>query len=246
MKTSYSVLGLLAIATGSLWADSLSFTGTLDTPESVFEQGFTLSSEDTIFFQTWGFGGGINAAGQTIPAGGFDPMIALFAGTGLNAAIVTDGGGNPIADGDSLSNPPWSFVGNCPAAGTVAIGVNNDCGDDDIQVALPAGTYTLLLTDANYTPNAVYDNGTLSEGFTDFTDGVFQTCDTDGSCIAPNGNFAVDIVSSQPGLTSISPEPSALSLLGLGFAALAGLKQFGKRRSPPTNKSKPRLASLNN
>ena len=173
-----------------------------------------------------------------IPAGGFDPLLTLFSGTGPDAPILTDAGGNPIADGDLLANPPWSYVGNCFSAGTVAIGASNDCGDDEIQVALPPGTYTLLLTDAGYTPNAVYDNGTLSEGFTDFTAGVFQTCDTDGSCISPNGNFAVDIVPSQADLTPLtsSPEPAAGYLLGLGLAALSGLNQSGKRRSRPTNK----------
>jgi hypothetical protein len=233
MKTLHRVLGLLAVATCSLSADSLSFTGTLDSPESAFETTFTLTAPDTVTFETWGFGGGTNAAGQGIPAGGFDPLIALFNGSGPTATIVTDGSGNPLADADNLFNPPWSFVGNCPTAGTVAIGVDNDCGDDYMQAGLLAGTYTLLLSDANFTPNAVYDNGALSEGFTDLTGGVFQTCDTDGSCITPNGNYAVDIVSTQNDLITNTPEPGALSLLGMGFAWLTGLKQFRKRRTTP-------------
>jgi hypothetical protein len=232
MKTACRILALLAVAGCSLSAESLSYTGILATPESVFEQAFTLSGEDTVFFQTWSFGGGTNAAGQVIPAGGFDPLLTLFSGTGPDATIVTDGGGNPIADGDLLANPPWSYVGNCPSAGTVAIGVNSDCGDDEIQVALPPGTYTLLLTDAAYTPNAVYDNGALSEGFTDFTAGVFQTCDTDGSCITPSGNFAVDIVSSS--LAETAPEPMALLLFVTGLTALAVLN---KLRNPKQRRS---------
>jgi hypothetical protein len=68
-------------------------------------------------------------------------------------------------------------------------------------------------------------NGTLSEGFTDLTNGVFQTCDpVANACITPNGNYAVDI-----DLPTTAPEPGDLSLLGLGLAALAGLKQVGKR-----------------
>jgi hypothetical protein len=158
---SAAVLKILAlsvlpvIASGS----SVSFTGTLATPESVFETTFSVPSSGTVAFQTWGFGGGTNAGGQVVPSGGFDPLIALFSGPVTTATISVDGSGNPLADADNLLNPPWSYVGNCPPAGTVAIGSDNDCGDDFMQVVLAAGTYTLPLTDANYIPNAIYDNG---------------------------------------------------------------------------------------
>ena len=71
---------------------------------------FTLTSQNFVTFQTWSFGGGTNAAGTVIPAGGFDPLISLFAGPAATATIyvVT---GNPVADADNLLNPPWSFVG---------------------------------------------------------------------------------------------------------------------------------------
>jgi hypothetical protein len=96
---------LLAVTACSLPAESLSFTGTLSSPESVFDETFTLSSADTVSFQTWGFGGGINAAGQVIPAGGFDPLIALFSGPPATAMMYVDGSGNPLADADNLANP---------------------------------------------------------------------------------------------------------------------------------------------
>ena len=206
---------------------ALSFTGTLATPESVFETTFSVASASTVTFQTWGFGGGTNAAGQVIPAGGFDPLISLFAGSAATATIYVDGSGNPLADADNLLNAPWSFVGNCPPAGTVAIGSDNDCGDDFMQALLPAGTYTLVLTNANYSPNAIYDNGALSEGFTDLTAGVFQTCDpVSNACITTNGNYAVDITST----SAFAPEPGTVSLMAIGLAVLVGLKQVRKRR----------------
>jgi hypothetical protein len=211
---------------------ALFFTGTLDTPQSVFETTFSLPSFTIVVFQTWGFGGGTNAGGQAIPAGGFDPLIALFSGPAATATMYTDSSADPLADADNLLNPPWSFVGNCPAAGTVAIGSDNDCGDDFLAIALPGGTYTLVLTDANYIANAIYDNGTLSEGFTDFTGGVFQTCDpVSNACITTNGNYAVDITS----FAGFVPEPGALWLMGAGLVGLCGLKQFRKwRRAPHT------------
>ncbi len=212
---------------------SISYTGTLATPQSVFTATFALTASDTVTFQTWGFGGVTNAAGNLIPAGGFDPLIALFTGPIPTATMAVDGLGNPLADADNLLNAPWSYVGNCPPAGMVLIGINNDCGDVRMQVALSAGTYTLVMTNANYIPNAIFDNGALSEGFTDLTGGAFQTCDpVANACISPNGNYAADIVSTQSDLLS-TPEPSALPLLGVGLAALAGLKQQRKRRATP-------------
>jgi hypothetical protein len=124
----------------------------------------------------------------------------------------------------------------------VAIGVNNDCGDDFMQATLAAGTYTLLLTDANYQPYAVYypiDPGTFPEGpsdFADLTGGVFQTCDPESqACITTNGNYAVDVIT--PGESPVvTPEPSPLSLLGVGLLGLAGLSQINKWRMSPHSK----------
>jgi hypothetical protein len=221
----------------------LSYTGVLGSPESVFETSFTLSSTGNINIQTWSFGSGTNAAGQLIPPGGFDPLVALFSGPQATAVMYTDGMGNPLVDSDDVSNPPYSPVGNCPPAGFVAIGAGPGslvCGDDLLQISnLPAGLYTLVLTDANYLPDAIFDNGALSEGFTDLTGGVFQTCNTggDGTCVDRGPNFAVDIVSTggsaDLSAPATAPEPGNLTLLSAGLAALAGLKQFRKRCTTP-------------
>lgn len=133
MTSLLTAWGMLAVAACSLSAGSLPFTGTLSSAGSVFEDTFTLTAADTVTVQTWGFGGGSNAAGQAILAGGFDPLIALFSGSSPTAAM----------------------------AETSAIGTDNDCGDDYMQMGLPAGTCTLVLSDANYIPEAVFDN-TLS------------------------------------------------------------------------------------
>ncbi|MGO9260987.1 MAG: DVUA0089 family protein [Bryobacteraceae bacterium] len=222
----------------------LSYTGALGSPESVFEATFVLATTDTINIQTWSFGGGTNAAGQLIAAGGFDPLVALFSGPPATATMYTDGLGNPLADADNLGNPPYSPVGNCPPAGFVTIGTGSGsaiCGDDFLQISgLPAGLYTLVLTDANYLPNAIFDNGALSEGFTDLTGGLFQTCNTtsDGTtCVDDNPNFAVDIVSATGTMDlGSAPEPGALAPVSIGLAALACLKQFRKRRTAPHTK----------
>jgi hypothetical protein len=233
-KRLTKTLCLLAATAFGLSAGSIySFTGTLSSPEDASETTFSLTAADTVTIQTWGFGGGTNASAQVIMAGGFDPLIALFDGPVATATMATDGSANPLADADNLLNPPWSYVGNCPPAGTVAIGTDNDCGDDFMQVALGVGTYTLVLTDASYIPFAVFDNGSLAEGFEDLTSGVFQTCDpVSNACITPDGNYAVDILSAQPDLIT-TPEPSALSMLGIALAALPVLRTSRKRRKSP-------------
>jgi hypothetical protein len=235
-KRIIGTLCLLAATAVGLSAESVSYTGTLSTPEDVFEANFTLTASGPVTIQTWGFGGGINAAGQTIAAGGFDPLIALFSGTGPTATIVTDGSGNTLADADNLYNPPWSFVGNCGPAGLVAIGTNNDCGDDLMQATLGAGTYTLVLSDSNYQPYAIFypfDPPTLGAGFAPLDSGVFQTCDSiDGVCITTNGDYAVDIITPDESQAA-TPEPSPLYLLGAGLLGLAGLRTTNRRRRSP-------------
>ena len=227
MKISVLLWGPILLAGAARSAPmALSFTGQLDTPTSVFDVSFTLAGTSSIRIQTWGFGGGINAAGTLIPAGGFDPLVALFAGLPSTASIVTQAG-NPLADADTLSN----FIGNCPPAGTVVIGAgagSTVCGDDLLMASsLPAGVYTLVLTDANYIPLAVNPgppiSTRLSDGFTDLTGGVFQTCNLTSSgttCVTPTHNFAVDIVLLEgPGINLV-PEPASTSFTAIGVAAL--------------------------
>ena len=92
-----------------------------------------------------------------------------------------------------------------------------------MTLALGPGTYTLLLSDADYIPNAIFDNGTLGEGFSDFTGGAFQTCNTDSSgalvCADDTANWAFDLTTKSRTVTA--SEPSTLASLALAMAALA-------------------------
>jgi hypothetical protein len=203
-----------------------SCTGSLDNPEDIFLKPFTVSGvgSQTITIQTFGFGGGTSAAGNVISAGGFDSLVALFSGP--PETILTDGSGNPIA---SIPGSSQFFAG-CGPAGMVLIGGSPTCGDNKLTAALAPGTYTLLLSDADYVPFAVSPgppiSSLLSDGFADLSGGVFQTCTNSGACITPNGHFAVDI-SGVP--VSTVPEPGTLALLTTSLGILVLRRWFSLR-----------------
>jgi hypothetical protein len=208
MKLGLFTIGLLAI--GGAFADTTSYTGALTSPEDTFETTATLTTAGTLTLQTLGFGGGTNAAGTVIPSGGFDPFAGVF-----------DSGGNLIqGTSDVLSN--YNSFSGCPPAGLAAIGsVPGNCGDITMSLPLPSGTYTILLSDAAYIPNAIFDSpayGNLNEGFTDLTGGVFQTCADLSDCNSPTANWALD-VTTPAGVVTATPEPGMTGVCGLGLAA---------------------------
>ena len=111
-KTITRALCLVATSAFVVSADSL-YTGTPNAPEDVFETAFTLTAADTVTFPTWGFGGGTNAAGQRIVAGGFDALIAT-------ATMDVGGFGTGRADGNlvdcHISSPrEWHSVSRARA-----------------------------------------------------------------------------------------------------------------------------------
>jgi hypothetical protein len=209
---------LMVLIPTAVRATSISYTGTLASPTDVVEETFTLTSPATIGLQTWSFGGGTNAAGNLILPGGTDPFLGIFFGTGASAAILTDGGGNPYGTSLDLSNyGNPNFLG-CPPAAAPLIGGLPQCGDITMTLtSLAAGTYTVILTDGQYIPQAVYDNGTLGEGFNDFTGGTFCNVAINGvNCPNTSGAYAFDIT----GLPASVPEPAPAASVGAVLLAL--------------------------
>jgi hypothetical protein len=223
VRTSSLAVAALLVARLA-FADTHSYTGTLASPEDSSTQiTVVLDTGGPLYLQTWGFGGGTNAADQVIPAGGFDPFVGVFAGTG-DSAVFIDG------TSDLLSN----YTPGCPPAGTVNIG-GEVCGDVSLTESLAAGTYTVLLTDGGYIPAAVFESspGYLGDGFFDFTGGVFQTCNTVGqttTCVNDTANWALDI-------STPVPEPNGLWLAGFALIAWGAATRLrpGALRNPNPN-----------
>ena len=153
--------------------------------------------------------GGVDAAGVTIPRGGFDPILALFDSTGAEINQNDDGGANVPADA-----------------------VTGKHYDTYLQSTLAPGTYTVSVME--FDNFAIGPN--LSDGFTrtgqgDFTaafgcsEGKF--CDVSGVSAgnSRNGNWEFDILGMNSASTttggSTVPEPASVGLLLLGAGGLA-------------------------
>jgi PEP-CTERM motif len=210
---------------------AISCTGILSSPEDFFTEQFTVSgAPTTVTLQTYGFGGGTNANGEIINPGGTDPFLAIFSGTGNSGTILTDGATPPNALATSLTLTNNVGFAGCGPANTVSWGGDKVCGD--ITMTLPSlagGTYTVVLSDGQYPAQAAYDNGTLGEGFVDFTGGagtpptggVFCNAVNNGvPCPNNSGAFALDIIG-LPANPSPTPEPTSLLLFGSGLLVVS-------------------------
>jgi hypothetical protein len=213
LRTSLLLLSLFLTLSGLAYADSLSFTGSLDpnNPNDIYLATFTLSSASDLIVQSWGYGGssgapgGTNAAGTVITSGGFDTYLSLFSGTGATATFVAsndDGGCGPASPD--------------PASGGY-------CEDSRLDLAgVAAGSYTIALTlPGNYSIAENYGYGDLGDGFIDLQGSYYDYATGE----VRTSNFAFDVtadgLSSTAPPTSSTPEPSSIVLLGTGISLAA-------------------------
>lgn len=94
-KTTITALAGLAVLGASLSANALnySYTGNLAQDNSVQLFNFTVgASSPNVILETWSYAGGVNAAGQTIARGGFDPTLVVFDSAGALIDQNDDGG----------------------------------------------------------------------------------------------------------------------------------------------------------
>jgi hypothetical protein len=215
MKSFYRSLTAAAflLATFTAQASTASYTGAFSSDDEIQGFTFTLIASGSVTAQTWSFGGGTNAAGNVIAAGGFAPTLSLFNMT-------------PSSDyGVLLQSVQSGASGSCPS------GANSDpasgfCWDVGFTASLQAGTYLLALTQDTNTPfGPTFTDGFLQTGRGNFTgpDYLGQP----GQCILVDGSqrscaWAVDIALPT---TAPVPLPGGLVLLVSGLLALFGLRR---------------------
>jgi len=107
-KLLFLILGTLCMLQSvSAMADDFSFTGNLGFDDDVQFFNFTVGVTSTVTMRTYSYAGGTNADGDVIPAGGFDPILALFDADGLLIDQNDDGDGVPT---DPVSGSAWDTL----------------------------------------------------------------------------------------------------------------------------------------
>lgn len=194
-----SLCGIMASAN----ATNFSFNGQFEHDNDVQLFTFVVGTESVVSLRSWSYAGGVNAAGQTIAQGGFDPILALFDASGTKIGEQDDAGCGAVA----------------------ADRVTGSCWDTFFTTTLAAGSYTASVQQ--------YDNfatGSLATGFV--KDGVqyqnFRNGYVDARGDTRNALWAFDVLNVSAAAlppSSDVPEPASLALLGAGLLGMAGLRR---------------------
>lgn len=204
MLKHLSMVALSALAvSGPAPAATFSFTGTFGTDDEVQLFSFVLASDSAVTFLTSSYAGGVQADGNVVGAGGFDPILAVFDAAGLLIGQNDDGSS-----------------GNVPADPTTGLFY-----DTFLELTLAAGSYSVAVMQ--------YDNlslGSLAAGFArqgqgNFTAGEFPCgapafCDAGGNGRTNAWAFDilnVDEVEVIPNADVPLPAAAPLALAGLGL-----------------------------
>ena len=206
-----SCLGTVFALPQVVLAVNLSFTGqfTLDDDVELFD--FSLTAPSTVTVKTLSYGGGTNAAGDIVSAGGFDPVVSLFDSSGL---FLLEN-----EDGDILD------VGVDP--------VSENAFDSFLEASLDPGEYRVALTQFdNLALGSTISDGFAQEGIGDFTE--FFGCSNGSFCDADGNNrtgaWALDIEGVAPATQQPVPEPSTVMLMSSGLLGL-GLWRWNTSRA---------------
>ncbi|HEU0123779.1 MAG TPA: DVUA0089 family protein, partial [Bryobacteraceae bacterium] len=174
---------LIGAASVSAVAADFSFRGTFQNDDERAQFTFTLTREARVAIRSLSYGGGTNAEGTSVAAGGFDATVSVFDKNGLLVATNRDGG--------------------CGVVGQDAASLA--CWDAYLNPTLPSGSYQVVLTQADNMPKGPFmSDGFVFDGTGNFTTGGTGTGFTDLFANKRTNVYAVDIAgadTAKPGLS---------------------------------------------
>jgi hypothetical protein len=186
-------------------SNTLSFAGNFANDNDVVLIPFALPTAAFVTFQTFGYGGGTNGAGNVILAGGFESILQLF-----------DVPGGAVHGGSMLPGPDPTCGPRTPDPARL-----NFCFDVFAQMLLSPGDYILALTqNPNTTAGSTLAEGFIFDGDPNFAGGFFGTFSLPG-----DSHYAVDINVAD---VTVVPEPGAALLIAPALLLIGVLK---RRRS---------------
>ena len=207
-NTAFTI-AFLIFGIQSAMAGNFGFTGNFNQDDDVKFFTFSIASPGTVTLQTLSFSGGVNAAVDSIPGGGFAPYLYLWDSAGNYLSGV-----EPSPVGDAVYTTDLTNLGSY----IVALTENDNKAFGD----LPGG-----VMDPAQFDHFGQGNFTVPE--------YSNTPDIPGAFFAPDGSqrtsaWALDIkfVDSAQAVGVVAvPEPGTLALEVIGMAAF---RPFARRR----------------
>jgi len=203
--TQLAAVGVSMFMATAAYAADFSFTGTFAADDDVQLFNFVVGSTSDVTLRSWSYAGGTNSAGQIIPRGGFDTILALFDSTGALINQNDDGSGVPA---DPVTGAAYDTL---------------------LTATLGPGSYTVSVMEYdNFANGPTLGDGFGRDGQGNFTTGfscvdaqpAFNDVSGSPGCGRTNA-WAFDILNVNSAVIA-APEPASLALLG-GALGLFGI-----------------------
>lgn len=208
IQTCAAALSVAASFVCAANAATFSFTGTFGADDDVQLFNFSVGAASNVTLRTSSYAGGVQADGNVVAAGGFDPILALFDSSGALIGQNDDG---------LCSQAPAD-----PSTG--------QCWDTFLAASLATGAYTVAVMQYdNFAFGPNLSNGFVRTGNPFFTAGLGactngQFCDVSGANRA--NNWAFDILNVETAsIPNEVPLPAAAWLFLAGAGALAARRK---------------------